>query len=80
MEFGFNEAKTQSTLKFVGVPQTRQPVSAVCVPKFTIFWRRLKEVLLFNRSFFPIVDTCLGEEIARQVCAMVRKWRFDFLS
>ena len=28
MEFGFNEAKTQSTLKFVGVPQTNETISA----------------------------------------------------
>ena len=29
------------------------------------------------RSFFPIVDTCLScEDIARQSCAMVPRWRF----
>jgi len=28
-------------------------------------------------SFFPIVDTCLScEDIARQICAMVSRWRF----
>jgi len=28
-------------------------------------------------SFFPIVDTCLGcEDTARQICAMVPRWRF----
>jgi len=28
-------------------------------------------------SFFPIVDTCLNcEDIARQNCTMVRRWRF----
>ena len=28
-------------------------------------------------SFFPIVDTCLScEDIARQSCAMVHRWRF----
>jgi len=28
-------------------------------------------------SFFPIVDTCLScEDIARQSCAMVLRWRF----
>ena len=28
-------------------------------------------------SFFPIVDTCLNcEDIARQSCAMVPRWRF----
>jgi len=28
-------------------------------------------------SFFPIVDTCLScEDIARQICVMVPRWRF----
>ena len=28
-------------------------------------------------EFFPIVDTCLScEDIARQSCAMVPRWRF----
>jgi len=28
-------------------------------------------------SFFPIIDTCLScEEIARQSCGMVPRWRF----
>ena len=28
-------------------------------------------------KFFPIVDTCLScEDIARQSCAMVPRWRF----
>jgi len=28
-------------------------------------------------KFFPIVDTCLsGEDIDRQSCAMVNRWRF----
>jgi len=36
----------------------------------------MEEVLLFN-IFLPIVDTCLSsEDIARQSCAMVPKWRF----
>jgi len=34
------------------------------------------EMLLVNK-FFPIVDTCLTvEDIARQICVMVRRWRF----
>jgi len=29
-------------------------------------------------SFFPIVDTCLGcDDIVRQSCMMVRRWRFS---
>ena len=32
-------------------------------------------------SFFPIVDTCLNcEDILRESCAMVRRWRFFFAS
>jgi len=34
------------------------------------------QVLLFN-NFFPIVSTCISaEDIARQIGAMVPKWRF----
>jgi len=37
-------------------------------------WRRYCCLTSF---FFPIVDTCLSsEDIARQSCAMVPKWRF----
>jgi len=35
----------------------------------------VEEVLLFN-NFFSIVDTCLScEDVARQNCAMVPRWR-----
>jgi len=53
-----NAAKTQNPLKFVGVPQTPEPISAVSKPKFTILSGHVEEVLLLNK-FFPIVDTCL---------------------
>jgi len=34
------------------------------------------EVLLFN-NFIPIVDMCRScEDIARQICAMMPRWRF----
>jgi len=42
----------------------------------------MEEVLLFN-TFFPIVDLCLScDDIARQNCAMVRRWRIfgDFFA
>jgi len=36
----------------------------------------MEKILLLNK-FFPIVDTCLScEDIARQTCAMVPRWRF----
>jgi len=64
------------------VPQTTGLISAASGPKFTIlFWWHVEEILLLN-SFFPIVDMCLScEDIARQSCVMVPKWRRfgDFL-
>jgi len=68
--------------KFAGVPQTPKPISAANGPKFTILWGHVKEILLLN-MFFAIVDMCLScKDIARQSCAMVRRWRIfgDFAS
>jgi len=71
-----NAAKTRNPLKFAEMPQTRQQISAVSRPKFTILSGHVEEVLLFNK-FFPIVDTCRRcEDTARQSCEMVPKWRF----
>jgi len=71
-----NAAKTRNPLKLAAVPQTPEPISAVSGTKFTILWGHLDDILLFNK-FFPIVDTCLScEDIARQTCAMVPRWRF----
>ena len=70
-----NAAKTQNQLKFAGVPQTRQQISAASGPKFTILCGHVEEILLLNK-FFRIVNTCLsGEDIARQSCGMVLRWR-----
>jgi len=70
-----NEAKIRNPMKFAGVPETHQPISAVNGLKFAILWGHLKE-MLFN-NFFRIVDTCLiCKDIAGQSCAMVRRWRF----
>jgi len=70
-----NAAKKRNLLKFVGVPQTRQQISAASEPKFTILWGQVVETLLFN-EFFPIADMCLScEDIARESCAMVPRWR-----
>ena len=49
------------------------------IAKFTVLY---VIVVMWGRycgltSFFPIVDTCLScEEMARQICAMVPRWRF----
>jgi len=47
-----NAAKTRNRLKFTGVPQTNETISAACGPKFTILWGHVEEVLLF--SFFRL--------------------------
>jgi len=71
-----NAAKTQKTLKLAGVPQTTGRISAASRPKFAILCGHLEEILLLN-NFFPIVDKCLScEDIARQSCTMVCRWRF----
>jgi len=44
-------AKKRNFLKFAGVPQTRQQISAVSRPKFTILSGHVEEVLLFNIFF-----------------------------
>jgi len=38
-------------MKFVGVPQTPEPISAVSGPKFTILSGQVDEVLLLNKFF-----------------------------
>jgi len=53
-----NTAKTRNQLKFAGVPQTGQPISAASRPKFAILWGHVEDILLLNR-FFLIVDMCL---------------------
>jgi len=52
-----NAAKTRYQLKYDGVLQTRQSITAVSGPKFIMLWGHVKEILLLNK-FFPIVDTC----------------------
>jgi len=81
-----NTAKTQNPLKFAGVPQTLEPISAVVgllgrsSPYYEDMWRRY----CCLTSLFPIVDTCLSckdRPIARPSCAIMRRWRIfgDFL-
>jgi len=70
-----NAAKTRNPLKFAGVPQTCQKISAASRLKFTILREHVEERLLHNK-FFPIVDICLScKDIARQSCGMVARWR-----
>ena len=46
-----NAAKTRNQLKFEGVPQTGQPISAASKPKFAILWGHVKDILLLNKFF-----------------------------
>ena len=72
-----NAAKTRNPLKLPGVPQTNETIAAASGPKFTILWGHVEEILLLNKFFFPIVDTCRScKDIARQSCAMVPRRRF----
>ena len=60
-----NAAKTQNPLKFVGVPQTPEPISAVSGPKFTILTGHVEEVLLLNKFFFRLSIDALVAKIQR---------------
>jgi len=46
-----NAAKTRNPLKFPGVPQTPEPISAASAPKFTVLRGHVEEVLLLNTFF-----------------------------
>ena len=70
--------KMQNPLKLAGVPQSRQQISAA---NRSLYCKDMWGILIFN-TFFPIVDMSLScEYIARQICAMVPRWRIfgDFL-
>jgi len=43
--------KTRNPLKFAGVPQTPELISAVSELKFAILWGQVEEILLFNNFF-----------------------------
>ena len=49
-----NAAKSRYPLKYDGVPQTRQSISALSAPKFTILWGHVKEILLLNKFSFQL--------------------------
>jgi len=71
-----NTAETRNPLKLPQVPQTNETISAASGPKFTILWGTCRSYCCLT-SFFPIVDTCLScEDIARQSCGMMPRWRF----
>jgi len=71
-----NAAKTRKPLKVAGVPKLPkrfQPLVGRRSPYSGYMWKRY----CCLTSIFPIVDKCLScEDIARQSCAMVPRWRF----
>jgi len=46
-----NVAKTRNPLKFAGVPQTNETISAAGGQKFTTLWGHVEEILLLNTFF-----------------------------
>jgi len=46
-----NAAKSRNQLKFGGVPQTNETISAASGPKFTILLGHLEDILLLNEFF-----------------------------
>ena len=44
-------SRCETPLKLAGVPQTRQRISAVSGPKFTMLWGHVEQILLFNKFF-----------------------------
>ena len=46
-----NDAKTRNQLKFVGVFQTPEPISAFSGARFTTLWGHVEEQLLLNKFF-----------------------------
>ena len=67
-------AKTRNPLKLgcSKLPNRSQPLVGRSSPYYEDVWRRYCCL-----TFFPIVYTCLScEDTARQICAMVPRWRF----
>jgi len=65
-----NAAKTRNPLKFKGVPQTCQQISAASGRKFTVLSAHVGEELLFNKFFFrlsiyALVATISSDKIVR---------------
>jgi len=71
-----NAAKKRNPLKFAGVPQTPEPISAVSGPKFTILWGRVEDILLFNRFLSDYRYMSQMRRNSPTNCAMGSRWRF----
>jgi len=69
-----NAAKMRNGLKFVGVPQTPEQISAAS--GLTILWRHLEDILLLNKFFSDCWYVPQLRRYSRQSCVMVSRWRF----
>jgi len=70
-----NEGKTRNPLKFAGVPQTRQQISAINGPK-SPYCEDMRRTYCCPRNFL-VVDTYLScGDTMRLSWTMVRRWRF----
>ena len=58
-----NAAKARNPLKFAGVSQTAEPISAASGLKFNILCRHVREILLLNKFYFQLSIHGLFEEI-----------------
>ena len=63
-------------LKFAGVPQTTETISAASGPKCDILWGHVGELLLLNKFFSDCRYMLNCEDSTRKNCAMVPRWRF----
>jgi len=58
-----NDAKTRKPLKFDGVPQTNETISAASGPKFSILCEQMAEILLLNKFFSRLSINALVAKI-----------------
>jgi len=49
-----NTTKSRNQVKFGGVPQSNENISAASGPKFIILWGHLEDILLLNMFFFRL--------------------------
>jgi len=70
----------KNQLKFAGVPQTPEPISAVSGPKFAIYCRDMEEILPFNKFFrlsmHAFVAKIQPDKILCNGSQMANFWRF----
>jgi len=67
--------RRETRWNLLGCPKQPNRSQPLVGRKFTILSAHVGEILLPNK-FFPIMDTCLiCEDIARQSCATVPRWR-----